>query len=306
VFLHWSWFLVAFYQISTRQTEYSTVGWVVLEYLTLFLIVLLHEFGHAFACRSVKGTADRIVLWPLGGLAFVSPPPRPGALLWSIAAGPLVNVVLAPILIGLWALGYRAGWPATFPDLYTYIEALAYINTVLLIFNILPIYPLDGGQILQSLLWFPLGRGRSLQIASGIGIVAGIGAGAYILWRTFAINGRVQTVIWYGVMIVFLLQRCFQAFKMGRIVRQIELAPKHADLHCPTCDAAPPSGPVYSCRGCGSGYDPFVNHGRCPRCSTAIAAIVCPHCGAPHRLPEWGVAAADEPPETPPTPLPPG
>ena len=64
----------------------------VLEYLALFGIVLLHEFGHALACRQVGGTADRIMLWPLGGVAYVNPPSRPGATLWSLAAGPLVNV----------------------------------------------------------------------------------------------------------------------------------------------------------------------------------------------------------------------
>jgi Zn-dependent protease len=58
---------------------------------------LFHEFGHALACRQVGGQADLIVLWPLGGVAYVSPPPRPGALLWRIAAGPLVNVLLVPV-----------------------------------------------------------------------------------------------------------------------------------------------------------------------------------------------------------------
>ena len=48
-------------------------------YLALFSIVLLHEFGHALACRQVGGKADQIVLWPLGGVAYVAPPPRPGA-----------------------------------------------------------------------------------------------------------------------------------------------------------------------------------------------------------------------------------
>src|ERR1700680_1955615 len=89
--LHWSWFLVAAYEISGRQKTYSSLTWNVLEYLALFLIVMLHEFGHALACRQVGGVANQIVLWPLGGVAYVNPPQRPGATLWSIAAGPLVN-----------------------------------------------------------------------------------------------------------------------------------------------------------------------------------------------------------------------
>ena len=59
--------------------------------------MLLHEFGHALACRQTGGHADTIVLGPLGGIAFVQPPPRPGAYLWSLAAGPLVNVILFPL-----------------------------------------------------------------------------------------------------------------------------------------------------------------------------------------------------------------
>ena len=87
VFLHWSWFIVAMYEISTRMAHYTSPFWNVAEYLTLFLIVLLHEFGHALACRQVGGTADTIVLLPLGGVAYVNPPQRPGATLWAIAEG---------------------------------------------------------------------------------------------------------------------------------------------------------------------------------------------------------------------------
>src|SRR6201987_2686093 len=143
VFLHWSWFLVAVYEIQSRAGRYSSVTWNVLEYLGLFLIVLLHEFGHAFACRQVGGRADRIVLWPLGGVAYVDPPPRPGATLWSIAAGPLVNVTLFPIL---WIVvrGARiSGMPAADHDLFLLLQAIFYINFGLLLFNMVPIYPLD-------------------------------------------------------------------------------------------------------------------------------------------------------------------
>ena len=79
VYLHWSWLLVAVLEVQLRQRNYQSIVWNALEYVSIFVIVLLHEFGHALACRSVGGQADRIVLWPLGGVAYVSPPPRPGA-----------------------------------------------------------------------------------------------------------------------------------------------------------------------------------------------------------------------------------
>jgi Zn-dependent protease len=98
VSLHFTWFIVAALEFTQFSRRYHSPIWGWWEYLALFLIVLLHEFGHAFACRQTGGQADRIVLWPLGGVAFVKPPERPGAYLWSIAAGPLVNVLLFPIL----------------------------------------------------------------------------------------------------------------------------------------------------------------------------------------------------------------
>src|SRR5450631_1678651 len=124
VFLHWSWFVVAAYEIQSRKGSYSSVTWNVLEYLALFLIVTIHEFGHALACRQVGGRANQIVLWPLGGVAYVDPPPRPGATLWSIAAGPLVNVALLPILFIAVTLRRSAHMPETAAALYALLIAV--------------------------------------------------------------------------------------------------------------------------------------------------------------------------------------
>src|ERR1700683_3006943 len=124
VFLHWSWFVLAVYGIQSRSGRYSSITWSILEYLSLFLIVTLHEFGHSLACRQVGGQANQIVLWPLGGVAYVNPPQRPGATLWSIAAGPLVNVVLAPVVMGLGRLSLVMGWYRAVPDLRSLVHAI--------------------------------------------------------------------------------------------------------------------------------------------------------------------------------------
>src|SRR4030095_5350705 len=164
VYLHWSWFLVALYEIQYRN-RYASLTWSILEYLSLFAIVTLHEFGHALACRQVGGRAEQIILWPLGGVAYVSPPPRPGANLWSIAAGPLVNVALIPVF-GAFLLFYPTT-PGS--DFRIFLGQLNLMNIVLLIFNILPIYPLDGGKIMRSVLWYAVGRARSLMFAVIVG-----------------------------------------------------------------------------------------------------------------------------------------
>ena len=163
VHLHWSWFLVAFYSISIRTPNYENFMWAVGEYLTLFLVVLMHEFGHSLACRQVGGTSDQIVLWPLGGVAYVAPPARPGATLWSIAAGPLVNVVLLPVFWGMIALARASGALGQNHDLLVFLRTILLMDISLLVLNLLPIYPLDGGQILRALLWYPFGKGPQLD-----------------------------------------------------------------------------------------------------------------------------------------------
>ncbi len=173
VYGHWTWLLVAVIVVQIRADAYSSIVWNVVEYLSIFVIVLLHEFGHAFATRSVGGTANKIMLWPLGGVAYVRPPARPGALLWSIFAGPLVNLLLVPVLLGA-AIGFAAIAPDASPDLQHAVAAILVINVLLLVFNLLPIYPLDGGQILHALLWFVIGRERGLTVAAGLGLVASV------------------------------------------------------------------------------------------------------------------------------------
>src|SRR5438309_1847669 len=179
VYLHFTWFIVAALEVVRFAGRYRNPIWAAFEYLALFAIVLAHEFGHAFACRQTGGQADTVLLWPLGGIAFVKPPPRPGAYLWSIAAGPLVNVALFPVFAVLVLVAFQSGWRFRAPDLFQFATTVAYINGFLLFFNLLPIYPLDGGQILRGLLWLKLGPIQSLIIASMIGFV---GAGLFALW----------------------------------------------------------------------------------------------------------------------------
>src|SRR5207237_7029453 len=107
-------------EIQNRSGSYTSMTLNILEYLSLFGIVLMHECGHALACRQVGGRADQIVLWPLGGVAYVDPPPRPGATLWSIAAGPLLTVVLMPLLLIALFAAQKLGWEDSMPNIYRF------------------------------------------------------------------------------------------------------------------------------------------------------------------------------------------
>jgi Zn-dependent protease len=280
VFLHWSWFVVAAYEINGRTHRYSSLTWNVLEYLALFLIVTLHEFGHSLACRQVGGEANQIVLWPLGGVAYVNPPARPGATLWSIAAGPLVNVALVPLLSGLFFLSRSLGWATTMPDLYKLVVAVLSIDVVLLVFNMLPIYPLDGGQILRSLLWFVIGRARSLMVATILGLVGVAGIIGLAFW---------MRSVWYGAIAVFMLMNCWGGLKHAQALLRLAKLPRREGFACPACETKPPIGAFWKCGRCGQPFDTFQTRAACPHCATQFAVTKCLDCGAVHPMSEWTV-----------------
>jgi uncharacterized protein (TIGR03067 family) len=297
VFLHWSWLIVAYFRIRARAgageggaLTYTSTVWNVVEYLAVFGIVLMHEFGHVLACRQVGGLANRIVLWPLGGVALVQPPPRPGAFLWCIAAGPLVNVLLVPPTVGLALLAHFAHWGQAAPDFARFLNALAIINGVLLAFNLLPIYPLDGGQILQALLWFLVGRAHSLMVVTVLGIVGAVGLLLLALW---------VGATWVSIIAGFALLASLGGFGQACSRMRMLKARRHEGVACPSCGSAPPVGPYWLCPRCHQRFDFFEHAGRCPHCDAAQESVPCQECGRRHPYEEWvpEVIVVDEPGE---------
>jgi Zn-dependent protease len=288
VYLHWSWILLPIYQLYFRPNIFHSFAWNALLYATLFSIVLMHEFGHALACRQVGGQANQIILWPLGGVAYVAPPQRPGAVLWSIAAGPLVNVVLCPILTLTYIGVGAAGWGESMPNAYTYVWAVCMTNWVLLIFNLLPVYPLDGGQILRALLWFLVGRSRSLTIASALGFVGVAFLGA------FALLTRND---WLGILCVFVAFNCWRGWQQARALTRIEDAPRREGFACPNCRTAPPVGAFWGCGQCRRAFDTFESLAVCPHCGAHYDVTACFNCGNPSPIASWMIPPSSLPPK---------
>jgi Zn-dependent protease len=286
VFIHWSWFLIALIEINARRGQYSSAAWNVFEYLALFAIVLTHEFGHALACRQVGGNASQIVLWPLGGVAYVDPPPRPGATLWSIAAGPLVNVALVPVFLAIGNLSRTLGWYAAVPDLHQFLRSVAMVNVWLLLFNMLPIFPLDGGQILRSLLWFVMGRARSLMVAVVLGFIGMAGFFAIAILRQSP---------WFGVLGGFMLLNCWGGLQHARALLRLAKLPRRIGFACPWCKSAPPVGDHWICSQCGHAFDTFQSQAVCPNCSVRYAGTRCLDCGHSNRLDAWAAPALAPP-----------
>jgi Zn-dependent protease len=279
VFLHWSWFIVAVIQIR-QMDRYSSSWWSILEYVALFAIVTLHEFGHALACRQVGGRALRIILWPIGGAAYVDPPPRPGATLWSIAAGPLVNVALIPVLGLPWL--FTAIGPSGTGDFTTFLGWLNFINLGLLIFNVLPIYPLDGGQILRALLWYFIGRARSLMAAVIMGSVGVAG---------LALIAILSAQPLFGILVAFAGIQCYRGYKEAQLLRRIEQIPRRQNFICPSCKAHPFVGPHWTCEPCRVRFDIFETSSSCPVCRSVFPTTQCGDCGTRSPFAEWIPAA---------------
>jgi Peptidase family M50 len=231
----------------------------------------------------VGGQTHDIILWPLGGVAYVSPPQRPGAQLWSIAAGPLVNVALFPIFTAVVFLARSTNWPE---DVYFFVLTLWYINGVLLAFNLLPIYPLDGGQILRSLLWFVSGRARSLMIATVIGFIGIAAFIPFLIWKNY---------LWYYLLAGFALLNCWGGLMQARALLRVSKAPRRPGFACPNCKTAPPQGEFWVCGKCRKPFDTFATQGLCPHCGVQYTASSCPECGTLRPFNEWMVSTSIPP-----------
>lgn len=174
---------IAGIQLRIHVTFLLLIGWLAYEYyaqggtaaaaarvlfiLLLFLCVVLHEFGHAFAAKGFGINTPDITLLPIGGVARLERMPEKPMQEFVIAiAGPLVNVVIALCLFLV--IGSRALHPRTVEsgDL---AAQLLYINVLLVLFNLLPAFPMDGGRVLRALLAMRMRYARATQIAATIG-----------------------------------------------------------------------------------------------------------------------------------------
>jgi Zn-dependent protease len=182
-----------------------------------FLIIVLHEFGHCFMARWLGGSADDILIWPLGGLAFAAPPHRPLPSFLTSAAGPMVNILICLICAG----GYRlttGSWislnpfrpqlaPLHWSSAAYYFSWIYFLSYALLLFNLLPIFPLDGGQMAQAALWPITGFYRSMLISTTIGMV-----GSAVMGVFWLISG-----MWFlTILAIFLFYNNFQQRMMLR------------------------------------------------------------------------------------------
>src|ERR1019366_7957082 len=162
-----AWIFAASYAAGGAATAWNSVAFVVL----LFLCVLLHEFGHIFTARAFGVPAPFVTLLPIGGVAQLERiPEEPWEEFLIAIAGPLVSVVITIVLVAF-AGAQLSPSSATAVDnmQIPLVDRLAVVNLFLVLFNLIPAFPRDGGRVLRALLASRFGYVRATEIAAAIG-----------------------------------------------------------------------------------------------------------------------------------------
>ena len=218
IFLAWSLAVAYFPEMypGLVTNAYWLMG--IIGMLGLFASVVLHELGHSLVARHYDLEIRGITLFIFGGVAEMGAEPKSAKVEFLVAiGGPLVSLALAVLF---WIL-YEVPLPPAIEGIVLY---LATINTILLAFNMIPAFPLDGGRVLRSVLW---GYGKSLRratrICSQIGSVFGWALIAMGLLQLFA--GFIVSAIWWGLLGMFLRGAANGAYQQLLLRRMLEGEP---------------------------------------------------------------------------------
>lgn len=174
VYVHVTFFLLlGFWAYSgyTATGSFAAAWGSVLFILAVFGCVLLHEFGHALAAAHIGIPTRDIVLYPIGGVARLERMPRePGRELWVAIAGPAVNVLITLVIVA-WLRLSGTLVPLAFVDAIQgpFLERLAMVNIGLVLFNMVPAFPMDGGRVMRALLALRLDHAKATTIAARTG-----------------------------------------------------------------------------------------------------------------------------------------
>ncbi|MFO1099153.1 MAG: site-2 protease family protein [Xanthobacteraceae bacterium] len=161
------WIFVASWVQGGPEAAWNGLAFLIL----LFACVLAHEFGHIFTARAFGVSTPDVILLPIGGVARLERiPEAPGEELLVAVAGPLVNVAIALVLVVFFGASLSLQHlGAVENEQVSMIDRLAIVNIFLVLFNLIPAFPMDGGRVLRALLAMRFGHVRATEIAATIG-----------------------------------------------------------------------------------------------------------------------------------------
>jgi stage IV sporulation protein FB len=201
--------LVWFGYLSWREGGQPLLG--VAFIVLLFACVLLHELGHAWMAKRFGVRTRQIVLYPIGGVASLEGMPSGAAELLIAVAGPLVNLVIAFMLI-VAQVAFAIPWPVTPQEMVTggsLLPRLLAANVALFAFNLIPAFPMDGGRVLRATLSFFMAHEKATSIA------ALVGQGIAILFGALGLFSG-NFILVFIALFVFLGAGQEAAFERGR------------------------------------------------------------------------------------------
>ena len=178
--VHWTFTLLLIWVAFLEIQKGSDLNRILLNealILVLFICVILHELGHALTAKKFGVKTKNILLLPIGGVATLEKmPEKPAQELWIALAGPAVNVVIAILLLLVVPVRSYFNFDSIVleemlyePTLQNFLFYLFIANVMLVVFNLIPAFPMDGGRVLRALLSFKLGRISATNIAASIG-----------------------------------------------------------------------------------------------------------------------------------------
>lgn len=240
--LHYSWFLIALLIVFSLSSQFhaSNPAWGDGVILTLaittavlfFVSLLLHEMAHSLVARSNGLPVKEITLFALGGVSQIEKNPLSAKVeFWMAIVGPLTSAIIGGLCL---TLARVIGDPASDPWM-AMLMWLGYINLTLALFNLIPGYPLDGGRVLRSLIWWKTGNAdRSTQTASKVGQVVAYLFIAFGIFRFF--QGAGIGGLWISFIGWFLLQAARESYTQVGLAHAMN-GVKVADVmtrDCPT------------------------------------------------------------------------
>lgn len=208
LYVHWTFALLIGWLvfIALRQGgphPWVSAAWNVGFVGAIFGCVVLHELGHALAARKYGVPTRDITLLPIGGVARLERmPENPAQELVVAIAGPLVNVVIAGVLMGVivatGGLASMTGEVSIPQSGGEFVVVLAVANIALVLFNLLPAFPMDGGRMLRAVLAMLMDRTRATQIAARIGQFMALGFGIFGLLSGNFLLLFIAVFVWLG------------------------------------------------------------------------------------------------------------
>ena len=227
-----SWFIVValvtwslaeryFPQAYPQLDRPTAWGMGVVGALLFFLSLVLHELSHALMARRYGLRIRGITLFIFGGVAeMTDEPPTAQAEFMVAIAGPIMSVLIAVVSFVVWAVGSQAAWPVAVVGV---AQVMWWLNGVLMLLNLVPAFPLDGGRVLRSILWYWKGNLRwATRVTSAIGSAFGVALIALGVLLLIVPPGDLIGGLWLGLIGLFLRNAARMSYQQLLLRRALE------------------------------------------------------------------------------------